>query len=78
VHENFHIGDPGDRRTSPSWNNMASRKSSASTPNQILRTASQGTLLLAFQSIAPGDYFVFTPHCVLNRDYRVHLEHKGR
>jgi hypothetical protein len=33
---------------------------------------------LAFQSVAPGDYFEFTPDCVLNGDYRVHLEHEGR
>jgi hypothetical protein len=40
------------------------------------RQPPQGRMLLAFQSIAPGDDFKFAPHCVLNRDYRVHLEHK--
>jgi len=33
---------------------------------------------LAFQSVAPGDYFEFTPDCVLDGDYGVHLEYKGR
>jgi hypothetical protein len=36
----------------------------------------QGRMSIAFQSVAPGDYFEFTPDCVLNGDYRVHLEHK--
>jgi hypothetical protein len=48
-------------------------------PNWIARITNrvyQGRLLLAFQSIAPGDYFEFTPDCVLNGDYRVHLKDK--
>jgi hypothetical protein len=32
--------------------------------------------LLAFQSIAPGDYLEFTPDRIFNGDYRMHLEHK--
>jgi len=36
----------------------------------------EGKKSLAFQSVAPGDYFEFTPDCVLNGDYRVYLEHK--
>ena len=43
-------------------------------PDQLAVT--QGRMSLAFQSVAPGDYFEFTPDCVLNSDYRVHLEHK--
>lgn len=35
-------------------------------------------MLLAFQAIASGDYFEFTPDRVLNGDYRVHLEHERR
>src|ERR1700691_897942 len=33
---------------------------------------------LAFQSIAPGDYFEFAPNCVLDADHRVHSEYKCR
>jgi hypothetical protein len=33
---------------------------------------------LAFQSVAPGNYFEFAPDCVLDADHRVHLEYKCR
>lgn len=42
-----------------------------------LRTGTN--LLSAFaESIAPSDYFEFTPDCVFNGNYRVHLENKRR
>ena len=40
------------------------------------RVAPQGRMSLAFQSVAPGDDFEFTPDCVLNGDYGVHFEYK--
>ena len=33
---------------------------------------------LAFQSVAPGDYFEFAADSVLDADHGVHLEYKGR
>src|ERR1700692_4487684 len=33
---------------------------------------------LAFQAVAPGDYFEFAPNCVLDADHGVHLEYKCR
>jgi hypothetical protein len=41
-----------------------------------LRTSQDRRLLLALQSVAPSDDLKFTPDCVLDRDYRVHLEYK--
>ncbi len=35
-------------------------------------------MLLAFQSVAPGDYFEFAPDCVLDADHGVYLEDKCR
>src|SRR5438132_4369726 len=34
--------------------------------------------LLALQSVAPSDDLKFAPDCILDRDYRVHLEYKCR
>src|SRR2546428_9449158 len=44
------------------------------------RTAhvSESKTLLALQSIAPSDDLKFAPDCILDRDYRVHLEYKCR
>jgi hypothetical protein len=33
---------------------------------------------LAFQSVAPGDYFEFDPDCVFDGNYRARLEYKRR
>ena len=48
---------------------------------QVLRRiqkleVTQGRMSLAFQSVAPGDYFQLAPDCVLNADHGVHLEYK--
>src|SRR2546428_12481145 len=44
------------------------------------RTAhvSESKTLLALQSVAPSDDLKFAPDCILDRDYRVHLEYKCR
>src|SRR2546430_15161244 len=34
--------------------------------------------LLALQSVAPSHDLKFAPDCILDRDYRVHLEYKCR
>jgi hypothetical protein len=41
------------------------------------KVAYQPGMSLAFQSVAPGDYFEFTPDGILDVDHRVHLEYKG-
>src|SRR6266511_5917905 len=43
-----------------------------------LRTSQNQRLLLALQSVAPGDDFKLAPDCIFDGDYRVHLEDKRR